>query len=166
MSWFSRAQPEIQPPQASERDRIRAQQVESLVRANPHAQARNPEKSVFELGLKLADGQIIALRVIMGANFPEEAPTIQLMTNCVHPWISTDGYCRVHGHPELNQWNPRADLGRIGACSVCACVCDSPFLSLSLSLFLCGARPSCYPASPRMWERGNVLVGGVVRARW
>ena len=130
MSWFSRAQPEIQPPQASERDRIRAQQVESLVRANPHAQARNPEKSVFELGLKLADGQIIALRVIMGANFPEEAPTIQLMTNCVHPWISTDGYCRVVGHPELNQWNPRADLGRIGACLVVGC---SP-------LFLCGLR--------------------------
>ena len=59
MSWFSRAQPQIPAqPQASERDRIRAQQVESLVRANPHAQARNPEKSVFELGLKLADGQI------------------------------------------------------------------------------------------------------------
>jgi hypothetical protein len=149
MSWFSRAQPQIPAqPQASERDRIRAQQVESLVRANPHAQARNPEKSVFELGLKLADGQIIALRVIMGANFPEEAPTIQLMTNCVHPWISTDGYCRVVGHPELNQWNPRADLGRIGACVACVCVCafvSPPFLSRSVCVYVCVVRDPRFP---------------------
>ena len=119
MSWWSgggggRRASETQPPARSDRDTLRAQHIESLVRTNPHAQPRNPEKSVFELGLKLANGQVIALRIIMGARFPEEAPTLQLMTNCQHPWISTDGYCRVIGHINLNQWTPRSDLGRIG----------------------------------------------------
>ena len=35
------------------------------------------------------------------------------MTHATHPWLSNDGYCRVVGHPELVNWNPHCNLGKI-----------------------------------------------------
>ena len=73
---FSARQPAYgaQPQVAS-----REAQVASLLRANPTAAARNPERSIFELGLRLQSGQILTLRVSLPSAFPAGPPQVSIV---------------------------------------------------------------------------------------
>ena len=73
----------------------------------------HPGSNVFEIGLQLRDGTIITMRIALGKSFPRSAPVVQMLSQCTHPWLSTDGYCRVVGHAGLNSWGTGSNLGRV-----------------------------------------------------
>jgi hypothetical protein len=67
----------------------------------------------------------------LSPSFPNSAPILQvkywflpychdshtcnkIMSQARHPWLSTDGYCRVTGFQALNNWTPASNLGTIG----------------------------------------------------
>ena len=91
--------------------KLRDDQITSLLSEN--ATIREVKPGEYNLGLQLPDKKIIALRVALSESFPTVAPVLQIMTHATHPWLSTDGYCRVIGHPELAQWNPHCNLGKV-----------------------------------------------------
>ena len=90
---------------------LKDRQIASLMAENPTISQSKP--GVFQLGLQLPDKKIIVLRVALGDTFPTTPPVLQIMTHATHPWLSTDGYCRVVGHPDLNNWNPHCSLGAV-----------------------------------------------------
>ena len=90
---------------------LRDGQIASLLSENPTMSQSKP--GVFQLGLQLPDKKIIVLRVALGDTFPTTPPVLQIMTHATHPWLSTDGYCRVVGHPDLGRWNPHCNLGKM-----------------------------------------------------
>ena len=91
---------------------LRKQQVTMLFKENDTVRETKP--GVYQVGLMLADKKtIITLRIALGDGFPVSAPVLQIMTHATHPWLSSDGYCRVVGHPELVNWNPHCNLGKI-----------------------------------------------------
>ena len=57
----------------------RETQVASLLRANPTAAARNPERSIFELGLRLQTGHVLTLRVSLPQGFPATPPQVSIV---------------------------------------------------------------------------------------
>ena len=91
---------------------LRKQQITMLFKENETV--RETKSGVYQIGLMLADKKtIITLRIALGDGFPVSAPVLQIMTHATHPWLSNDGYCRVVGHPELVNWNPHCNLGKI-----------------------------------------------------
>ena len=91
---------------------LRKQQVTALF--NENKTVREKKDGVYEIGLMLSDKKtIITLRIALGDGFPVTAPVLQIMTHALHPWLSNDGFCRVVGHPELVNWNPHCNLGKI-----------------------------------------------------
>ena len=82
---------------------------------HPAAQCRDQAQTTFDLGLKLATGQILTLRVLLGPTFPSAAPQISILNRGVnHAWLDASG--RVVGHNSLYTWNAySSDLGTVVA---------------------------------------------------
>ena len=90
----------------------RATQVARLQAENPTAAARNADKSIFDIGLRLSSGHVLTLRVELPPTFPHSPPSLCILDKgVVHPWL--DGYGRVVRHASLNAWQPAADLGMV-----------------------------------------------------
>eukprot|EP00457_Paulinella_chromatophora_P009476 gb/GEZN01009543.1/.p1 GENE.gb/GEZN01009543.1/~~gb/GEZN01009543.1/.p1 ORF type:complete len:392 (-),score=50.05 gb/GEZN01009543.1/:100-1275(-) len=89
---------------------LKNKQIESLLTQNPAARQLDPSRNCYELTVTTKFGQL-PFRIVLGPQFPEEAPQILVPTPVIHPWV--DRNYNVVGHPSLQQWTPRNDLGRI-----------------------------------------------------
>ena len=96
----------------STRKALVERQLVSLQKNLPMATHRDAERRHWEVGIQLHSMQILVLQILLPADFPTSAPTIQLTTPCIHPWLAQDGKTIV-GHPQLAQWQSHFDLGRI-----------------------------------------------------
>ena len=89
--------------QQQARGLTREQHIAQLMTLNPTAQARNQQRTIFEVGLRLATGVVLTLRTTLPPGFPAQAPQLQINSPAMHPWL--DAYARVTGCAELNAWN-------------------------------------------------------------
>eukprot|EP00808_Paulinella_micropora_P018747 g21830.t1 len=89
---------------------LRAKQIDALFAYNPSTKQLDQARTSFELTVNTKYGQL-PFRIILGPQFPVEAPQISLPTPVLHPWV--DRNYNVIGHPSLQHWAPRNHLGRI-----------------------------------------------------
>ena len=93
----------------------RAEQIASLKRAFPQAREDMVGEGYvcYDLGVRVAHGQVKTLRIAMGPNFPVEPPALNVMPPGEHAWLDRTGL--VTGHQTLQQghWGVHHDVGKV-----------------------------------------------------
>ena len=93
----------------------RAEQIASLKRAFPQAREDMVGEGYvcYDLGVRVAHGQVKTLRIAMGPNFPVEPPALNVMPPGEHAWLDRTGL--VTGYQTLQQghWGVHHDVGKV-----------------------------------------------------
>jgi hypothetical protein len=93
----------------------RTEQIASLKRAFPQAREDMVGEGYvcYDLGVRVAHGQVKTLRIAMGPNFPVEPPALNVMPPGEHAWLDRTGL--VTGYQTLQQghWGVHHDVGKV-----------------------------------------------------
>ena len=91
------------------------QQIASLMRRFPLARKEPAAQGhdVYDLGVRVADGQVVTLRILMGPLFPQQPPQLTVLPPGRHRWLDPQGNIVNMADLGVGQWTMRTDIGRV-----------------------------------------------------